>query len=164
MNIQEQEKTIFLNDTRKLSQKELILTIKELITEEFQKYLNIAGLDYITEFYSIDRKQEILNNIQEQLRENNPKEIEEYFNNFYYKILKEQEKIYKLNDIYLYNKQMKEAEKITRNKNNNQKIFEIAKKTLYIITAIVFAPIIFILFGTAGAAMANNTNRTNKRR
>lgn len=147
MNIQEQEKNIFLNNVTRLSQKELILTIKELITTEFQKYLNIAGLDYITEFYSIDRKKEILNNIQKQLQENNPKEIQEHFDNFYYKILKEQEKIYKLNDIYLQNKQI-EAEIIPEPKKQNNFLiilFYMLKYLFYGVLIVGLFPLLLVL-------------------
>lgn len=161
MNIQEQEKIIFLNDTRKLSPKELAQTIKQLIIAEFQKYLNIAGVDYITEFYSIERKQELLSNIQEQLKENDAQDIEELFNNQYYKILKEQQKIYKLDQEYKYSKLVQQEAEIKpkQNKKKFEKLFfQLSKTIIYIATTIFLFPLILVFIAMSAQ------KKTSKRR
>lgn len=147
---------------RKIEEKEnykrLEEEIKGLLIGEFQKYFNICGSSYSIEFYNIHRKTEILNdcinnlgNYKKQIWNNgetteictNKKEIIEIFNKYYYKILKEQAKIYELNDKYKYYKMLEEAE---QNNNNSDKeyskinILEFFKIILYII----FLPIVFI--------------------
>lgn len=134
--------------------------VKECIKREIEKYLNIAGIDYITEFYSNVRKYEILNEIIRILSKKKTvknmatgktmtiyteqRQIKEIFDKNYYKILKEEEKIYKLNDKYLYYKQLQEAEvkPIQKQKNDNSIIW----KTIGTILLTIFCfPIAFIL-------------------
>lgn len=137
--------------------KKLQEDIKQEITTELEKYLDILGIDYITEFYSIKRRRDILNNIikkygtiKTQIWNNgeqttycsNKKDIEQIFNDNYYKILKKEENIYKLNDKYLYKKNMENAENIQPKKQNN--FLKYCKIFIYIISFIVFFPLVFI--------------------
>ena len=139
--------------------------IKEAIKTEICRYLDIAGVTYSIEFYSIKRKNEILQDILATFGTSgtmhlkkegykgteiqfcsNRKEIEKIFNDNYYKILKQQETIYKLNDKYLYNKQLQEFKEEQEQKKSRADWFKILKYIFYIIGGVVFLPIIFIGF------------------
>lgn len=137
--------------------KKLQEDIKQEITTELEKYLDIVGIDYITEFYSIKRRRDILNNIikkygtiktqkwnngEQTTYYSNKKDIEQIFNDNYYKILKKEENIYKLNDKYLYKKNLENAENIQPKKQNN--FLKYCKIFIYIISFIVFFPLVFI--------------------
>ena len=162
--IQKQKETERL---RKQEEKEnaerLAEDIKEAIRTEFQRYLDIAGVSYSIEFYSIERKNEILQDIlatfgtfgnMELKKEgykgttiqfyNNKKDIEKIFNDNYYKILKQEETTYKLNDKYLYNKQLQEFKEEPGQKKSGADWFKVLKYIFYIIGGVVFFPIVFL--------------------
>lgn len=143
--------------------------IKQEITTEIEKYLDIVGIDYITEFYSIERRKDILDNIikkygiiKTQIWNNgeqttycsNKKDIEQIFNDNYYKILKKEENIYKLNDKYLYKKNLENAENIQPKKQNN--FLKYCKIFIYIISFIVFFPLVFIFLIVLATCKASN--------
>ncbi len=139
--------------------------IKEAIKTEFRRYLDIAGVTYAIEFYSIERKNEILQDIlatfgavgtMELKKEgytgtkiqfcSNKKEIEKVFNDNYYKILKQEEAAYKLNDKYLYHKQLQEFKEEPAEERSGADWFKVLKYIFYIIGGVVFFPIVFIGF------------------
>lgn len=142
--------------------------IKKALTTEFYNYFNIYGVEYVTEFYSIKRKNYILQNILEQfgkLKEiklqgqkiiviENKEQIQEIFNKFYYKTLSEQHQIFKKYNLYLQEleqekaeqeelKAQEEAERIQEQEEKSQKFWRIAEQAGK--TAIKI--LIFILLG-----------------
>lgn len=154
----------------KENRKKLEKDIQQEIEKEFQRYLDITGVNYSIEFYSIERKKEILENLIKKyatikefknkegqtIKEycSNKKEIEEIYNKNYYKILKQQENIYKLNDKYLYNKQLQEAAEEKQKKQINYT--NIIKYTFYTLAFIFFFPIAFV--GLVIFAVCKNSN------
>lgn len=124
--------------------------IKKSLETEFYKYFNIYGSEYITEFYSIKRKDAILQDILKQfgkLKEiklqgqkiiviENKEQIQDIFNKSYYKILNEQQQIFKKYDLYLQElkqeqeeQEQEEAERIQQQEEQRQKIWRIAEAT-----------------------------------
>lgn len=97
----------------------------QYLTSIFQEHFTKYGTSYEIEFLSIDRKNKILEQCKRDLLgepsknlfdknfmiEENRKIIE-IFNKNYYKILKEQKIIFLNNEKYIFNKQLKEAEKL----------------------------------------------------
>lgn len=126
---QEKERQKRLKELEKENKERFEKDIIQEIKSEFEKYLNDNGVDYITEFYSIERKNKIYNDILQNYGEpittyfinkntgkteikvekyKNEREIKQIFDNNYYKILKEQKDIYEKNEKYLYKKLMQE--------------------------------------------------------
>ena len=133
--------------------------IKEYIKAHFEEYLNKYGIDYIIEFYSVENKNKLKNKAIKEFRTletfknekgltikefyNNEKEIATIFDNNYYKILKQQENIYKMNDKYLYQKQLDEAEQQPKKKKPIDWC-KVIKYSFLAIAFIVFSPIAFV--------------------
>ena len=83
--------------------------IEIYLKKEFDKYFEIAGSDYIIEFYNRERKKEILSNYFDTIQEIDlngferipyKNELEQHFYNKYNKILKEAEKEQKQQELY----------------------------------------------------------------
>lgn len=158
--------------------KRLEKEIQQALGNEFEKYFEIAGAEYVTYFYSIERRTELQNTFIKkfginEIRGNdkqgylmatiNKTEIIDIFNKNYYKILKQKENEYKLNDKYKYLQLLEEAEReeqekakqpeTTIEKFNRQA--KAAEKIAKIILFIAFFPITIILlvvFGTCKQA------------
>ncbi len=137
---------------------------------EFDQYFKQYGSSYETEFLSIDRKNEILENCKKYILHayNDPKfplkayykDVEfniliDTFNKNYYKILKEQKTIYINNEKYLAHKAQEEAEQIQTKQTKQTKkidIWKILETTINIIIKIILV-IIGIVFGLLGCAI-----------
>lgn len=124
--------------------------IEMYIKKEFDKYFEIAGSEYIIEFYNRERKKEILENYFDTIKtidkngfETIPhkNELEQHFYNKYNTILTKSQKEQKQQELYNLNlipiEQEKEKKQID--------VFEIAKYTILIILGIIFLPLILII-------------------
>ena len=105
----------------------------DFIRSEFRRYFQEFGTSYEINFLSIDRKNKILENCKkdilktykdifgEHYKDTESKILIDQFNKNYYKILKEQKTIYLNNEKYIFNKQLKEAEKLQQQQQQKTK-------------------------------------------
>lgn len=132
------------------------------LKQEFEKYFNIAGSSYIYEFYNKARKQEILNNFFDTIKEVDANgfyripfksELSEYFYNKYNtilnKCLKEQKQQEQYETIMNY-KEIQEQEE-QQKEISNINIIGIFKTISLILLGIIFFPILFIFLIILGA-------------
>lgn len=140
----------------------------DFLKAEFDQYFKQYGSSYETEFLSIDRKNEILENCKKYILKpiNSIYNITCYkvedtnilidtFNKNYYKILKEQKTIYSNNEKYLAHKAQEVAEQIKTNQTKQTikiDIWKILETTINIIIKIILV-IIGIVFGLLGCAI-----------
>lgn len=126
--------------------------IEIYIKKEFDKYFEIAGSEYIIEFYNRERKKEILNNYFDTIKtidkngfETIPykNEIEQHFYNKYNTILTKSQKEQKQQE--LYNLQQIPIEEATKQKNNID-IIAIFLIIIKILLGIIFLPALLIFF------------------
>ena len=124
--------------------------VKELIINEFKKYIFVIGSDYASNFYLLERKEEILQDILEQYKQNNgyiykKYDIIEIFNKNYYKILKDITRQKLEDEKARFWQQVEEVEPLQAKKEfDYRSIFKI-------IGCIVFFPIVFIIAILYGA-------------
>ena len=123
--------------------------IEIYIKKEFDKYFEIAGSDYVIEFYNRQRKKEILNNYFDTIKiidkngfETTPykNELEQHFYNKYNTILTKAQKEQKQQE--LYNLQQIPIEEEKTKTIDYNKIITITCK---ILLSIIFFPIILLL-------------------
>ena len=108
----------------------------DFLKTEFEQYFKQYGTSYEINFFSIDRKNKILElckkdilhaysdpkfPLKEYYKDTESKILIETFNKNYYKILKEQKTIYLNNEKYIFNKQLKEAEKLQQQQQPTKK-------------------------------------------
>lgn len=125
------------------------------VKQEFEKYFNIAGSSYIYEFYNKARKQEILNNFFDTIKEVDANgfyripfksELSEYFYNKYNTILNKCLKEQKQQEQYDTIMNAKQLENQEQKKNiNDTNIIAIFKVIGLIFLGIVCFPLLFIL-------------------
>ena len=124
--------------------------IEMYIKKEFDKYFEIAGSDYIVEFYNRERKKEILNNYFDTIKtidkngfETIPykNELEQHFYNKYNTILTKAQKEQKQQE--LYNLQQMPIEEELEKLHIDW--LKVAKILFTIAVAIIFLPITFLL-------------------
>ena len=127
--------------------------IEIYIKKEFDKYFEIAGSDYVIEFYNRQRKKEILNNYFDTIKiidkngfETTPykNELEQHFYNKYNTILTKAQKEQKQQE--LYNLQQIPIEEETTKQKNNIDIIAIFSIIIKILLGIVFLPALLIFF------------------
>ena len=119
------------------------------IKKEFDKYFEIAGSDYIVEFYNRERKKEMLENYFDTIKTidkngfeiiPHKNELEQHFYNKYNTILSKAQKEQKQQE--LYNLQQMPIEE----KEEKQiDVFKIVKYIILIILGIIFLPLILII-------------------
>lgn len=123
--------------------------IEIYIKKEFDKYFEIAGSDYVIDFYNRQRKKEILNNYFDTIKiidkngfETTPykNELEQHFYNKYNTILTKAQKEQKQQE--LYNLQQIPIEEEKTKTIDYNKIITITCK---ILLSIIFFPIILLL-------------------
>lgn len=123
------------------------------LKKEFDKYFEIAGSDYIVEFYDRERKKEILNNYFDTIQEIDSNgferipyknELEQHFYNKYNTILTKAQKEQKQQE--LYNLQQIPIEEETTKQKNNIDIIAIFLIIIKILLGIVFLPALLIFF------------------
>lgn len=124
--------------------------VKDLIENKFKKYIFAIGSDYSLNFYLLERKEEILQDILEQYKQNNgyiykKYDIIEIFNKNYYKILKDITRQKLEDEKARFWQQCEQIDTVKEKKQINiGKIFKI-------VFCILFFPLLFIiaiLFGT----------------
>lgn len=108
----------------------------DFLKTEFEQYFKQYGTSYELNFLSIDRKNKILESckkdilhaysdpkfpLKEYYKDTESKILIETFDKNYYKILKEQKTIYLNNEKYIFNKQLKEAEKLQQQQQQTTK-------------------------------------------
>ena len=132
--------------------------LEKYITNEFNKYFEIAGSSYTYEFYDRNRKKEILNNYFDTIATQDKNgfyaipfktDLEEHFYNKYDTILNKCSKEQKQQEIYNTMVESKKIEVIEEEEKKNNNILPIFLAILLTICKIglfiVFAPIILIL-------------------
>lgn len=140
---------------QKEDKKRLEYDVKRFLRKEFEKYIFTIGSCYTSEFYSIERKKEIFEDLKNNLLLQkkqvlngvtlsyyNDKDIillEEFYSKYYYKILKEVEKEKKLDEQYSF---WHECEKIEVKEAKKEIDFI---NILKIILVVLFFPIAFLL-------------------
>ena len=132
--------------------------LEKYITNEFNKYFEIAGSSYVYEFYDRNRKKEILNNYFDTIATQDKNgfytipfktDLEEHFYNKYNTILnkcyKEQQQQEEYNTIVEYKKIEEEEQQQQHKPNTTNTFLAILIWILKISLCIVFFPIIFLL-------------------
>ena len=125
--------------------------IEIYIKKEFDKYFEIAGSEYIIEFYNRERKKEILENYFDTIKtidkngfETIPfkNELEQYFYNKYSTILKKAHTEQKKQELYnLQHMPIEEEEP----KKLHIDWLKVAKTVFIVIISIIFLPLTFLL-------------------
>lgn len=128
------------------------IDLEIFIKTEFDKYLEIAGSDYIVEFYNRERKKEILSNYFDTIKEYSildqykfekipyKEELTQHFYNKYNTILTKAQKEQKQQELYnLQQIPIEEKEK------QQIDVFKIIKYIILIILGIIFFPLILII-------------------
>ena len=124
--------------------------IEMYIKKEFDKYFEIAGSEYIIEFYNRERKKEILENYFDTIKtidkngfETIPykNELEQHFYNKYNTILTKAQKEQKQQELYNLQHMTieEEPEKL------HIEWLKVAKTVFIVIIAIIFLPLTFLL-------------------
>lgn len=125
--------------------------IEMYIKKEFDKYFELAGSDYIIEFYNRERKKEILENYFDTIKtidkngfETIPhkNELEQHFYNKYNTILTKAQKEQKQQELY-------NLQQIPIEEEDPEKLqidwLKITKTVFIVIAAIIFLPLILII-------------------
>lgn len=149
---------------KKEDKKRLEYDVRRFLRKEFEKYIFSIGSCYTSEFYSIERKKEMFEDLKSNLLIQkkqvlngvtlsyyNDKDVmllEEFYSKYYYKILKEVEKEKILDEQYSF---WHECEKIEIEEAKKEIDFINISK---IILAVLFFPITFLLI-IIFAAMKN---------
>lgn len=139
----------------KENKKRLEYDAKEFLRKEFERYIFTVGSCYTSEFYSIERKKEIFEDLKANLlleRKQtleggalvfyNDKEVmwlKEIYNKYYYKILKETEKTKILDEQYTFWNECQQVELKEEKKEIDYSYI------LKIILCIVFFPVAFLV-------------------
>lgn len=130
--------------------------VKIFLKKEFERYIFSVGSSYTSEFYFLDRKKELLEEAKENLLEKKLKTwengevtsfydkknimiIENFFDKYYYKILKDICKQKQLEEEASFWKQCEQVE--PKKPKNNIDIISIIKPILFIL----FLPLLFII-------------------
>lgn len=161
------------------NRKEIESEIKKFLREEFENEIFKHGSFYTIEFYSIERKDIIFNNMLNKLFKAQNDDIEkllystikEIYDKNYYKILKNVETEKKHDEEYeIYKELIKSKEQskdtdVQNNNNNANTSINIILNILKIICAIILFPLFFCIMIVLSACKNNKRNfiNTNKK-